>query len=55
VGEQPGDQEDRGKVLNTPYAEHVIATLQPSVPLRALDEETRRAMAEMFKADVMKG
>jgi len=45
---------DRGKVMDSPYAKQVIATLHPSAILRARDEESRREMMEMFKADLMK-
>ena len=43
---------DRGKVLSTPYAEKVVATLHPSALLRARDEESREQMMALFKADL---
>jgi uracil-DNA glycosylase family 4 len=44
---------DRGKVLSTPFAEQVVATLHPSAILRARDEESRKQMMALFKADLV--
>ena len=44
---------ERGKVLSTPYAEQVVATLHPSAILRARDEESRAQMLALFKADLV--
>lgn len=43
---------ERGRVLSTPYADQVIATLHPSAILRARDEATREEMMGFFKADL---
>ena len=45
---------NRGKLVESPYAKHAMATLHPSAILRARDEESRAGMMEMFKADLMK-
>jgi uracil-DNA glycosylase len=42
----------RGKVLSTPYAERVIATVHPSALLRARDEDTRTKLRSMLEADL---
>jgi probable DNA metabolism protein len=44
---------DRGKVLSTPYADQVIATLHPAAILRARDEPSREQMLTLFKADLL--
>jgi DNA polymerase len=44
---------DRGKVLSTPYAEHVMATIHPSAVLRARDEITREQLYRHLKDDLM--
>jgi DNA polymerase len=44
---------DRGKVLSTPYAEHVMATIHPSAVLRARDETTREQMYRHLKDDLL--
>jgi DNA polymerase len=41
---------DHGKVLSTPYADKVIATIHPSAVLRARDDESRH-MQRQFLAD----
>ena len=43
---------DRGKVVSSPYAERVIATLHPSAILRAQDEVTSRTLYEFMKQDL---
>ena len=43
---------ERGKVVSSPYAERVIATLHPSAILRAQDEATSRTMYEFMKQDI---
>jgi probable DNA metabolism protein len=45
---------NRGKVIETPYAKQVIATLHPAAILRARDDEARAGMMEIFKADLVK-
>ncbi len=42
----------RGRVLASPLAEQVIATIHPSAVLRAPDPEGRRAAYEMLVADL---
>jgi DNA polymerase len=42
----------RGKLLSSPLAEHVMATLHPSAVLRARDAESRRASRAMLVADL---
>ena len=44
---------DRGKILSTPYAEHVMATVHPSAVLRARDEETREVLYRHLKDDLL--
>jgi uracil-DNA glycosylase len=44
---------ERGKVLSTPFADQVVATLHPSAILRARDEESRQQMMALFKADLI--
>ena len=43
---------DRGKVLSSPLAAKVVATVHPSSILRAPDEETRRVERARFVADL---
>ena len=43
---------ERGKVVNSPYAERVIATLHPSAVLRAQDDATRHILYEFMKNDI---
>jgi uracil-DNA glycosylase family protein len=47
-----GLMRDRGKVLSTPFADQVIATLHPSAILRSRDEESRHQMLTLFKTDL---
>ncbi len=44
---------DRGKLLSTPYAEHVMATIHPSAVLRARDEATRDLLYRHLKNDLL--
>ena len=48
-----GLMRDRGKVLSTPYAEHVMATIHPSAVLRARDEATREELYRHLKDDLL--
>jgi DNA polymerase len=43
---------DRGKLVPSPLAPHVIATVHPSSILRAPDEETRHREMDAFVADL---
>jgi probable DNA metabolism protein len=43
---------DRGKLISSPYADRVIATLHPSAILRAPDAERREAMRATMLADL---
>jgi uracil-DNA glycosylase family protein len=43
---------DRGKVVSSPLAERVVATVHPSSILRAPDEESRRAEMRAFVRDL---
>ncbi len=44
---------DRGKLLSTPYAEHVMATIHPSAVLRARDEPSREALYQHLREDLL--
>ena len=44
---------DRGKLLSTPYAEHVMATVHPSAVLRARDEESRDLLYKHLRDDLI--
>jgi len=44
--------QNRGKVLSSPLADRVVATIHPSAVLRAPDSEGRRAAYEMLVADL---
>jgi probable DNA metabolism protein len=44
--------QDRGKLLTSPYANQVIATLHPSAILRAQNETTSRTLYEFMKQDL---
>ncbi|HEY9137274.1 MAG TPA: UdgX family uracil-DNA binding protein [Terriglobus sp.] len=44
---------DRGRVLSTPYAEHVVATFHPSAILRAPDAEKRASMRQSLRDDLL--
>ena len=43
---------DRGKLVSSPYAEQVIATLHPSAILRAQDPETSQTLYTFMKQDI---
>jgi DNA polymerase len=43
---------DRGKVMSSPLAARVVATVHPSSILRAPDEESRRAEMRRFVRDL---
>jgi len=43
---------DRGKILQSPFAGKVMATVHPSSILRAPDEETRHLEMQHFIADL---
>ncbi|WP_263384762.1 UdgX family uracil-DNA binding protein [Granulicella arctica] len=47
-----GLMKDRGKLINTKYAEHVMATIHPSAILRARDEESRHQLYAYLKEDL---
>lgn len=44
---------DRGKVLSTPYADRVMATVHPSAVLRALDDGTRETLYKHLRDDLL--
>ncbi len=44
---------DRGKVLSTPYADHVMATVHPSAVLRARDDESRDLLYKHLRDDLL--
>lgn len=48
-----GLMRDRGKVLSTPFAEHVMATIHPSAVLRAPDEEMRHTLYQHLLNDLL--
>lgn len=48
-----GLMRDRGKLLSTPYAEHVMATIHPSAVLRARDEESRALLYQHLRDDLL--
>lgn len=43
---------DRGKVHETPYASHVLATIHPSAVLRGRDEQSRHQLYAFLKDDL---
>ena len=43
---------DHGKMLSSPYARNVIATIHPSAVLRARDEDSRRTMRQFLANDL---
>jgi len=43
---------ERGRWVNAPWAERVLATVHPSAILRAPDEETRHREFDLFVADL---
>ena len=51
-GSNFGLMRDRGKVLSSPYADRVIATLHPSAILRAMDRGRSAQMRSMLVADL---
>ncbi len=44
---------DRGKLLSTPYAEHVMATIHPSAVLRGVDEPARDTLYKHLRDDLL--
>ena len=52
LGPQFKLMQNHGKVLSTPLATQVVATIHPSAVLRAPDSEGRRAAYEMLVADL---
>ena len=44
---------DRGKILSTPFAEHVMATFHPSAVLRARDEASRDLLYKHLRGDLI--
>ncbi len=44
---------DHGKVLSTPYADQVIATIHPSAVLRARDEPSREQLYNFLRDDLL--
>jgi probable DNA metabolism protein len=44
---------DRGKMLSTPYAENVMATIHPSAVLRARDEASREVLYKHLRDDLL--
>ncbi len=44
---------DRGKLLSTPYAEHVMATIHPSAVLRAADDAGREMLYKHLRDDLL--
>ena len=51
-GSNFGLMRDRGKLLSSPYAERVIATLHPSAVLRATDPERGEQIRSMLLSDL---
>ena len=43
---------DHGKVLSSPYAEKIVATIHPSAVLRARDEESRAQLRQFLAEDL---
>jgi DNA polymerase len=52
LGKEFRVSKDRGKVIDSPLASHVLATVHPSSILRARDEKSRQAELEAFIADL---
>jgi len=52
LGRQFRVTQQRGKLIESSLAPHVLATVHPSSILRAADEETRRLEMQMFIADL---
>ncbi len=44
---------DRGKLLETSFAKHVMATIHPSAVLRGRDEESREALYRTLRDDLL--
>ncbi len=44
---------DRGKMLSTPYADHVMATVHPSAVLRARDDAGRELLYKHLRDDLL--
>ncbi len=44
---------DRGKLLQTSFAEHVMATIHPSAVLRGKDDETREVLYRHLRDDLL--
>ncbi len=44
---------DRGKLLSTPFAENVMATIHPSAVLRARDEASREVLYQHLRDDLL--
>lgn len=51
-GSNFGLMRDRGKVLQSPYADRVIATLHPSAIVRAMDHDRAAQMRSMLLSDL---
>jgi uracil-DNA glycosylase len=43
---------DHGKILSTPYANQVIATIHPSAVLRARDKESGEQLYQFLRDDL---
>lgn len=43
---------DRGKLVQTPYADRVFATIHPSAVLRARDDESRHQLQQFLTDDL---
>jgi hypothetical protein len=43
---------DHGRILNTPYANQVIATIHPSAILRARDKESAEQLYQFLRDDM---
>ena len=54
LGKEFRVSQQRGVFVESPLAEHVLATVHPSSILRAPDDETRRAETARFIADLKK-
>jgi DNA polymerase len=54
LGRQFRVSKDRGRLVPSPLARHVLATVHPSAILRAPDDETRHAEMARFVADLKK-
>jgi len=54
LGRQFKVSKERGRLVPSPLAPHVMATVHPSSILRAPDEQTRRAEMKRFVADLKK-